>query len=190
MKLCRIIHRSVVCGSFWGLNKFKMAAIAVTKVQNGRQIQKSSDLGEIWFPSRLWCCELIFIVGFAMAAILNSKWPPKYTNPSIWAKFVFKVDYDVANWYSTLVCYGGHFESKMATKIQKSSNLGKIWLPSRFFFLWIDIRHSFWNWESLMILQIISFLVIIIIFFIIIILLLLRMNLSDQIIRDWWSDLY
>jgi hypothetical protein len=27
----------------------------VTKVQNGRQIQKSSDLGEIWFPSRLWC---------------------------------------------------------------------------------------------------------------------------------------
>jgi hypothetical protein len=34
----------------------------VTKVQNGRQIQKSSDLGEIWFPSRLWCSELIFIV--------------------------------------------------------------------------------------------------------------------------------
>jgi hypothetical protein len=31
-----------------------MAAIAmVTKVQNGSQIQKSSDLGEIWFPSRL-----------------------------------------------------------------------------------------------------------------------------------------
>jgi hypothetical protein len=27
------------------------------------KIQKSSDLGEIWFPSRLWCCELIFIVG-------------------------------------------------------------------------------------------------------------------------------
>jgi uncharacterized membrane protein YwzB len=24
--------------------------------------QKSSDLGKIWFPSRLWCCELIFIV--------------------------------------------------------------------------------------------------------------------------------
>jgi hypothetical protein len=34
--------------------KFKMAAIAiVTKIQNGRQIQKSSDLGEIWLPSRL-----------------------------------------------------------------------------------------------------------------------------------------
>jgi hypothetical protein len=27
------------------------------------KIKKSSDLGEIWFPSRLWCCELISIVG-------------------------------------------------------------------------------------------------------------------------------
>jgi hypothetical protein len=27
------------------------------------KIQKSSDLGEIWFPSRLWCCELISIIG-------------------------------------------------------------------------------------------------------------------------------
>ena len=25
------------------------------------------------------------------------------------------------------VCYGGHFESKMTTKIQKSSDLGEIW---------------------------------------------------------------
>jgi hypothetical protein len=45
---------TVVCGSFWGLKKLKMAAVAmVTKVQNGHQIQKSSDLGKIWFPSRL-----------------------------------------------------------------------------------------------------------------------------------------
>jgi hypothetical protein len=37
-----------------GLKKFKMVAVVmVTKVQNGRQIQKSSDLGKIWFPSRL-----------------------------------------------------------------------------------------------------------------------------------------
>jgi hypothetical protein len=45
-----------VCGSFFwgGLKKFKMVAVAmVTEVQNDRQIQKSSDLGEIWFPSRL-----------------------------------------------------------------------------------------------------------------------------------------
>ena len=32
-----------------------------------------------------------------------------------------------------LVCYGGpyDFEPKMASKIQKSSDLGEIWLPSR-----------------------------------------------------------
>jgi hypothetical protein len=41
---------TVVCGSFWGLKKLKMAAVAmVTKVQNGHQIQKSSDLGKIGF---------------------------------------------------------------------------------------------------------------------------------------------
>jgi hypothetical protein len=31
-----------------------------------------------------------------------------------------------------LVCYGGHFESKMATKIKNSSDLDEIWFPSRF----------------------------------------------------------
>jgi hypothetical protein len=40
--------------AFGELIKFKMVDVAmVTKVQNGSQIQKSSDLGEIWFPSRL-----------------------------------------------------------------------------------------------------------------------------------------
>ena len=34
---------------------------------------------------------------FAMAAILNPKWSPKYQNPPIWKKFDFQVDYDVAN---------------------------------------------------------------------------------------------
>jgi hypothetical protein len=54
------------------LKKFKMAAVAmVTKVQNGHQIQKSSDLGKIWFPSRLWCCELIFIVGLLWCSELG-----------------------------------------------------------------------------------------------------------------------
>ena len=61
----------------------------------------------------------------------GTKLPPKYKNPPIWAKFGFQVDYDVANWYPSLVCYGGHFEYKMATKIQKSSDLGEIWFPSR-----------------------------------------------------------
>ena len=60
----------------------------------------------------------------------------KYKNPPIWAKFGFQVDYDVANWYPSLVCYGSHFDSKMAAKIQKSSDLGDIWFPS-----------GFWCWE-------------------------------------------
>ena len=66
-----------------------------------------------------------------MVAILNPKWPPKYKNPPIWKKFGFQVDYDVAIWYPSLVCYGGHFESILAAKLQKSSNLGELWLPSK-----------------------------------------------------------
>jgi hypothetical protein len=34
---------------------------------------------------------------FGIAAILNPKWPPKYKNPPIWAKFGFQVDFDVGN---------------------------------------------------------------------------------------------
>jgi hypothetical protein len=34
---------------------------------------------------------------FALVAILNPKWPPKYKNPPIWAKFGFQVDFDVGN---------------------------------------------------------------------------------------------
>jgi hypothetical protein len=45
-----------------------------------------------------------------------------------------------------LVCYGGHFESKMAAKIKNSSDLGEIWLPSR---LWccelISITGLLWR---------------------------------------------
>jgi len=75
-------------------------------------------LDEIWLPSRLRCCELKSIVCFPIVAIYNPKWPPKYKNTPIWTKFGFQVDYDVANWYPSLVCYGGHFVSKMATKIK------------------------------------------------------------------------
>jgi hypothetical protein len=53
---------------------------------------------------------------FAMVAILKEKCPPKCKNPPIWKKFGFQVDYDVANLYPSLVCYDGHFESKMAAK--------------------------------------------------------------------------
>jgi hypothetical protein len=51
--LCRNIHHSMWQLFGW-LKNFKMTIVAmVTKVQNGSQIQKSSDLGKIWFPSRL-----------------------------------------------------------------------------------------------------------------------------------------
>jgi hypothetical protein len=54
------LGRNIHC-SMWqllGLNKFKMAGVAmVTKVQNGRQIQK--------------CCELIFIVGLLWCSELD-----------------------------------------------------------------------------------------------------------------------
>jgi hypothetical protein len=37
---------------------FKMAA----------KIQKFSDLGKIWFPSRSWSCELIIIIVFGIGS--------------------------------------------------------------------------------------------------------------------------
>jgi hypothetical protein len=62
-----------------------------------------------------------------MAAILNPKWPTKYKNPPIWAKFGFQVDYDVANRYPLFgshvrilhqiggfLYFVGHFGFKMA----------------------------------------------------------------------------
>jgi hypothetical protein len=36
-------------------------------------------------------------IWFAMAAILNLKWPPRYKNPPIWGKFGFQVDLGLAN---------------------------------------------------------------------------------------------
>ena len=82
-------HMAIILVCYGGHFESKMAA----------KIQKSSDLGKILFPRRLWCCELIFIIWFAMAAILNPKWPPKYKNPPIWGKFGFHVDFALANWY-------------------------------------------------------------------------------------------
>ena len=54
------------------------------------------------------CCTIWRPFWFAMVAILNQKWPPKYKNPPIWEKFGFQVDYDVANWYPS---FGSHIIS-------------------------------------------------------------------------------
>ena len=80
-----------------------------------------------------------------------------------------------------LVSYDGHFESKMATKVQKSSDLGEIWFPSRFCSCELIFVIVFGIRSHVMILQIISYLVVIII---ILSLLLLAVSLSDQILRD------
>ena len=51
------------------------------------------------FTGSKTCCTILRPFRIAMVAILNPKWPPKYKNPPIGAKFGFQVDYDVANWY-------------------------------------------------------------------------------------------
>ena len=51
------------------------------------------------------CCTIWRPFWFAIAAILNPKWSPRYKNPPIWAKFGFQVDYDVTNWYPL---FGSH----------------------------------------------------------------------------------
>ena len=47
------------------------------------------------FTGSKTCCTIWRPFWFAMVAILNQKWPPKYKNPPIWAKFSFQVDYEV-----------------------------------------------------------------------------------------------
>ena len=53
------------------------------------------------FTGSKTCCTIWQPFWLAMAAILNPKWPPKYKNPPIWAKFGFQVDLALANWYSS-----------------------------------------------------------------------------------------
>ena len=63
------------------------------------KIQKSSDLDEIWFQSRVWCCELISIVGLLWRPFWIQNGRQKYKDPPISAKFGFHVDFLLANWY-------------------------------------------------------------------------------------------
>ena len=74
---------------------------------------------------------------------------------------------------------------KWSPRIQKSSDLGEIWFPNRFCSCKLISVIVFGIGSHFMILQIISYLVIIILPT-----LLLAAILSDQILRDRWSDLY
>ena len=44
------------------------------------------------FTGSKTCCTILRPFQFAMVAILNPKWPPKYKNPPIWAKFGTTID--------------------------------------------------------------------------------------------------
>jgi hypothetical protein len=72
---------------------FKMAANANIKI---KQIVKNSKMKRFqwkWiFTGGKTCCTIWRPFWFAMAAILNPKWPPKNKNPQIWKKFDFQVD--------------------------------------------------------------------------------------------------
>ena len=105
---------------------FKMA----TNIKIKKIVKKSKMKRFQWkwiFTGSKTCCTTLQPFWFAM----DSKWLPKYKDPPIWTKFGFQVDYDVATWYPSLVCYGGHFESQISAKIQKSSDLDEMWFPSR-----------------------------------------------------------
>jgi hypothetical protein len=49
------------------------------------------------FTGSKTCCTIWRPFWFAMAAILNPKWPPNYKDSPIWTTFGFQIDYDVPN---------------------------------------------------------------------------------------------
>ena len=86
---------------------FKMAAnIKIKKIVKNSKMKRFQ--WKLIFTGSKTCCTIWRPFWFAMAAILNSKWPPKYKNPPIWTKFGFQVDYDVAGvskWAGTRYFY-------------------------------------------------------------------------------------
>ena len=125
---------TVVCGSFWDIEKFKMAAATmVTKVQKMLNSLQTGDPFETWHKNRTSLKVVLFVFKiFKMAAnikilkiVKNSKIDfngngylqgvrhaapycnhfTKYKNPPIWEKFGFQVVYDDANRYPL---FGSH----------------------------------------------------------------------------------
>jgi hypothetical protein len=71
---------------------------ANTKIKKFVQNSKMKRFQWKWiFTGSKTCCTIWRTCWFAMAAILNPKWPPIYKNPPIGTKFGFQVDNDVAN---------------------------------------------------------------------------------------------
>ena len=73
MKLCRNIHRSV--WQFLGLNKFRMAAVAmVTKVQKMLNSKSTADPFETWHKNRSSLKVVLFVFKiFQMATNIKIK---------------------------------------------------------------------------------------------------------------------
>ena len=57
------------------------------------------------FTGSKTCCTILRPFRFAMAAIWNPKWPSKYKNPQIWAKFCTTIDMIVKKWALIISCY-------------------------------------------------------------------------------------
>ena len=57
------------------------------------------------FTGSKTCCTILRPFQFAMVAIFNPKWQPKYKNPPIWAKFGTSLDMIVKNWALIISCY-------------------------------------------------------------------------------------
>jgi hypothetical protein len=81
--------------------------VAILKIFKTKSTTLSDDLflcqlskgSAVRFEFNIFCTLVSMATPFwfGMVAILNQKWPPKYKNPPIWAKFGFQVDYEVAN---------------------------------------------------------------------------------------------
>jgi hypothetical protein len=148
------------------------------------KIQKSSDLDEIWFPNRLWWCEFIAIVG-CYGGHFESKMATKIQKSSDLEEIWFPSRLWCCELISIvgLLCWPFCQWSPISMKI----DIYEYYEASNWLVPWILIWGSFMDF--CVCIQTQSNLVNIIII-IIIPLLFLSLNFSDQILRDWLSDLY
>jgi hypothetical protein len=116
-------NRSSLTVVLFVIKIFKMA----TNIKKLKIVKNSKMNRFQWkwiFTENKTCCTIWWPFWFAMVAIFNQKWPSKYKNSTIWAKFVFQVDYDVANWYPSL---GSHIISYLAFALYLIKSPNEVW---------------------------------------------------------------
>ena len=86
----------------------------------------------LWLPS-VFCETFYFCSVSANIKIIKIKINClKFKNEKISMEMDIYSEKDMLHHMATIsICNGGHFESKMVAKIQKSSDLTNIWFPSR-----------------------------------------------------------